>query len=95
MVQNTADILLLDKKIILSEDQKSILDEKLINLKMQLTEKPKVRVLYFDETSNNLGGGYVFYSGILRRIEEHPARLIMMDRKEIIIVDILDINGDI
>ena len=88
----TADILLLDKRIVLSEDQKNILDEKLMNLKKRISEKPKVQVIYFDETSNELGGGYVSYSGMLRRIEEHPTRLIMTDRKEINVCDILDIN---
>ena len=92
MVQNTADILLLDRRIVLSEDQKNILDEKLMNLKNWISEKPKVQVIYFDETSNELGGGYVSYSGMLRRIEEYPDRLIMMDRKEINICDILDIE---
>ena len=95
MVQNTADILLLDRRIVLSEDQKNILDEKLMNLKKRISEKPKVYVLYFDEASNDLGGRYASYSGMLRRIEEHPTRLIMTDRKEINVCDILDINGNI
>ena len=95
MVQNTADILLLDKKIILSEDQKNILDTKLKNLKMHIAKKPRVQVLYLDDTSNDFGSGYVSYFGILRRIEEYPAKLVMTDRKEINICDILDINGDI
>ena len=95
MVQDTADILLLDKRVILSEDRKAILDEKLKVLKEQITDKPRVSVLYFDQTANELGGGYVSYTGVLRRIEEYPARLIMMDRKEINICDIIDINGNI
>lgn len=95
MVQDTADILLLDKRMTLSEDQKATLDEKLIMLKEQITLKPEVQVLYFDRTANALGGGYVSYTGALRRIEEYPARLIMMDRKEINICDIIDINGNI
>ena len=95
MVQDTADILLLDKRVILSEDQKMILDEKLKVLKEQITDKPEVRVLYFDKAANALGSGYVSYTGVLRRIEEHPARLIMMDRKEIYIGDILEITADL
>lgn len=94
MVQDTVDILLLDKRVILSEDQKNILDEKLKLLKLQIAKRPKVQVTYFDEVSSDLGGGYVSYFGILRRIEEHPARLIMMDRKEIYIEDILDISAN-
>ena len=95
MVQDAADILLLDKRIVLSEEQKNVLDEKLMNLKKRISEKPKVQVIYFDEASNDLGGGYASYSGMLRRIEESPKRLIMMDRKEIKICDILDINGNL
>ena len=92
MVQDTADIRLLDKRIILSEDQKNILDEKLKRLKLQMSERPEIQVLYFDEIANDLGGGYISYSGTLRRIEEYPDRLIMMDRKEIYICDIIDMN---
>ena len=95
MVQDTVDILLLDKRVILSEDQKNILDEKLKLLKLQINKRPKVQVTYFDEVSSDLGGGYVSYFGILRRIEENPARLIMMDRKEIYIRDILEITADL
>ena len=95
MVRDTADILLLDKRITLSEGQKTILDEKLMNLKKRISEKPKVHVIYFDEALNDLGRGYASYYGMLRRIEEHPTRLIMTDRKEIKICDILDINGNI
>lgn len=95
MVQDTEDILLLDKRVMLSEDQKNILDEKLKLLELQITKRPKVQVIYFDEVSSDLGGGYVSYFGILRRIEEYPARLIMMDRKEIYIGDILEITTDL
>ena len=95
MVQSTADALLLDKRVILSEDQKEFLDEKLSLLKEHISEKPEVHVLYFDINSNNLGGGYVSYFGVIRRIEERPTRLIMMDRKEIDIDDVLDMNSDL
>ena len=95
MVKDTADTLLLDRRVILSEDQKETLDEKLRILKEQVSAKIEIYVVYFDKTANALGGGYVSYTGVLRRIEEYPARLIMMDRKEINICDIIDINGNI
>ena len=91
LVKDAADILSLDKKVVLSEDQKDILDQKLLRLSTQINDKPEIQVLYFDKSSNDLGGGYASYSGILRRIEEQPCRLIMMDKKEIPICDILDI----
>ena len=91
LVKDAADILSLDKKVILSEDQKDILDQKLLRLSTQINDKPEIQVLYFDKSSNDLGGGYASYSGILRRVEEQPCRLVMMDKKEIPICDILDI----
>lgn len=95
MVQDAADTLLLDQRVILSEDQKGILDEKLKILQENLAEMPEIHVIYFDGNSNELGGGYVSYFGIVRRVEHYPAKLIMMDRKEILVSDILDMGGDI
>ena len=93
MVQDTADTLLLDQRVILSEDQKGILDEKLKILQEHLAEMPEIHITYFDENSNELGGGYVSYFGTVRRMEHYPAKLIMMDRKEILVSDILDMDG--
>ena len=93
MVQDTADTLLLDQRVILSEDQEGILDEKLKILQEHLAEVPEVHITYFDENSNELGGGYVSYFGAVRRVEHYPAKLIMMDRREIPVSDILDIDG--
>lgn len=93
MVQDTADTLLLDQRVILSEDQKGILDEKLKVLQEHLAEMPEIHITYFDENSNELGGGYVSYFGTVRRMEHYPAKLIMMDRKEILVSDILDMDG--
>ena len=95
MVQDTADTLLLDQRVILSEDQKGILDEKLKVLQEYLAEVPEVHITYFDENSNELGGGYISCFGAVRRVEYYPARLIMMDRREILVSDILDMNGDV
>ena len=93
MVQDTTDTLLLDQRVILSEDQKGILDEKLKILQEHLAEMPEIHITYFDENSNELGGGYVSYFGMVRRMEHYPAKLIMMDRKEILVSNILDMDG--
>ena len=95
MVQDTADTLLLDQRVILSEDQKGILDEKLKTIQEHLAEMPEIHITYFDENSNELGGGYVSYFGTVRRMEHYPAKLIMMDRKEILVSAILDMDGDV
>ncbi|WP_458408230.1 hypothetical protein [Anaerotignum sp.] len=95
MVENTAAALLLDQRVMLSEDQNEILDEKLKVLQEHLTEMPQIHITYFDENSNELGGRYVSYYGIVKGVKYHPARLIMMDRKEILVSDISDIDGKI
>lgn len=95
MVQDAADLRLLDQRVILGEDQKGILDEKLKVIQEHLAEMPEIHITYFDENSNELGGGYVSYFGAVRRVEYYPTRLIMMDRKEIFLRDILDINSNI
>ena len=92
MVQDTAGTLLLDQRVILSEDQRGILDEKLKTIQEHLAEMPEIHITYFDENSNELGGGYVSCFGAVRRVEYYPTRLIMMDRKEIFVSDILDID---
>lgn len=91
MVQDTADILLLDKRIILSEDQKNILDEKLNRLKNLSLENIEIFVLYFEEIACGIGR-YISYYGKVKKLEKHPARLIMMDKKQIYINDILEID---
>ena len=87
MVQDTADILLLDRRIILSEDEKADLDHKLRVLLANINLQPEFTVLYFDEQANRLGGAYVMHSGKMKKIEEHPSAIIFED--------IVKINSDI
>ena len=51
LVKDAADILSSDKKVILSEDQKDILDQKLLRLSTQINDKPEIQVLYFNKFS--------------------------------------------
>ena len=95
MVEDAVDMLLLDRRMILSEDQESSLNEKINHLMLQLDTKPKVKVIYFDRIAKGVEGKYTSYLGILRRIEKQPARLIMMDHKEIYVCDVLDIDENV
>ena len=92
MVQDTADILLLDKRVILSEDAKCLLDAKIQGIKEIINQKPEIKIVYFDEKINKLGGGYVLHSGKVKKIEKYPATLVFLDRKKVLIENIFDIN---
>jgi len=95
MVQDTADYRLLDQRILLSEDEKSILDCKLQFLLDRISQNPEIRVVYFDEAANKLGGGYVAYSGKVKKVEEFPMTILFKDGKKIRIEDIVKIASDV
>ena len=94
MVQDTADILLLDKRIILSEDAKCLLDVQLQGIREKIDLNPEIKIVYFDENANRLGGGYVLYSGKVKRIEEYPAMLVFLDGKKVLVEDIVEIENE-
>ena len=94
MVQDTADILLLDKRVILSEDARSLLDAKLQGIKEIINQNPEIKIVYFDEKANKLGGGYTLHSGKVKRIEEYPAMLVFLDGKKVSVEDIVQIENE-
>lgn len=93
MVQDTADYRLLNQRIVLSEDEKTILDKKLQLVLEQIGQNPEIRVVYFDEAANKLGGEYVVYSGKAKKIEETPGRIVFLDGKRIQVRDIVQMNN--
>ena len=94
MVQDTADILLLDKRVILSEDAKSLLDVQLQGIREKIDLNPEIKIVYFDEKVNKLGGGYALHSGKVKKIEEYPAMLVFLDGKKVLIEDIIQIENE-
>lgn len=94
MVQDTADILLLDKRIILSEDAKCLLDLQLQGIREKIDLNPEIKIIYFDEKANKLGGGYALHSGKVKRIEEYPAMLVFGDGKKVLVEDIVQIENE-
>ena len=92
MVQDTADYRLLEQRIILSEDEKAILDRKLQTILECINENPEIRLFYFDEAVNKLGGEYVVYSGKVKKIEELLGIIVFVDGKKICLDDIIRIE---
>ena len=94
MVQDTADILLLDKRVILSEDAKSLLDVQLQGIREKIDLNPEIKIIYFDEDANRFGGGYALHSGKVKKIEEYPATLVFLDGKKVSAEDIVQIENE-
>lgn len=94
MVQDKADILLLDQKAILDEDRQSILDRQMQVLMDSIKTHPEIKVIYFNGTVNNLGV-YSTHTGKVKKVEEYPAMIIFEDGKKIMMEDIIELDVDL
>ena len=83
---------LTDRKIELTEDMKSIINEKLHILREGLDQKLGVVITYFVPDGRKEGGEYVTVSGIVKDINEYERTVILLDKTEIPIDDILEIE---
>lgn len=92
MVRNTADLLLLDKRISIDDDWKNILGHNLQVILENPTLNQLVRITHFDEQATELGGTYVEYEGNIEKLKEFPPRIIFSDGTEIKIENIIDIQ---
>lgn len=83
---------LTDRKIELTEDARSDLDDKIQIIKESLEQPPKVLFTYFLKDRKKKGGAYVEAFGTVRKINEIDRQIILLDGKTISIEDILDIE---
>lgn len=81
-----------DDRIEIDEEIKKMLNEKLINIKNQINQKPKVTFMYFIPDLKKNGGQYVEVSGNVKKIDEYEDKIILEGGNEILINDIIDIN---
>ena len=93
MVQDTADTLLAEQRVLLSEDEKSILDCQFQILLKNLSSHPEITVVYFEESGKKQG--YVSHCGRVKKIEEYPHRIVFADGKRIGTEDIIQMKGRI
>lgn len=91
MVQDTADTLLSEQRVLLSEDDRSILDCRFQALLEHLSSQPEITVGYFDENAKR----YVSYCGRVKKIEEYPHRIVFANGKRIETEDIIQMRGRI
>ena len=80
-----------DKKIILDEEAKEILDNKISLIKSKLSLKPVVSITYFVPDKSKSGGSYNSVKGIIKKIDLYKGIIVINDNK-ISICDIIDID---
>ena len=79
----------------LDEELKTILDEKLQIIQEKINTKPKITFTYFIPDLKKNGGKYVTVTGKVRKIDRNKQLIVLEDKTEIFIPDIIEIVGDI
>lgn len=84
---------LTDQKIELGEEQLSVLNRKYQILTQHLSDHPEVTIVYFEPDKFKSGGAYLSVMGVVKKIREYEAEIILEDGTVISIENILDISG--
>lgn len=80
-----------DDRIILDEEAKEILDNKINLIKSKLSLKPNVTITYFVPDKSKSGGSYKSVRGVVRKIDLYKG-IIIIDNNKINICDIISID---
>ena len=83
------------EKIEIDENLKNILDMKLQLLQEYIGKKIEVSFTYFEKDAYKSGGKYITHIGILKKIDSLNQTIILADKKEILIEDLIDISGEV
>ncbi len=84
-----------DEYIEPSEEMKLVLNEKILFLTSELSNKPTVSITYFKPDEFKSGGEYITVTGLIKKIRQDE-RLIQMTSGEIISIDtVLNIDGEV
>lgn len=84
-----------NKKIIIDEDKKEELDQKLKIIQENILDKPVVTITYFIPDLKKDGGEYVKVTKCVEAINTYEKTIILQDNKKINILEIIDITGDL
>lgn len=85
---------LTSKRREIDEELRTILDIKLQILKDKINLRPKVTFTYFVPDTKKDGGTYVTATGNVIKIDEYRQTIVMENRVEIRIIDIIKIEGE-
>lgn len=86
---------LTDRRIELEEDDRAALDRKQQELLERIGERPEVAITWFVPDARKDGGQYITTVGRLKRIDEVRRVMVLVDRTEIPLNDIFDIEAEI
>lgn len=76
----------------LDEEIKEILNEKLQKIQQKINTKPEIIITYFIPDLKKDGGKYVTITGRVRKIDKNKQLIILEDKIEIPVQDIIEIN---
>ncbi|MCH5171755.1 MAG: hypothetical protein J1F31_02855 [Erysipelotrichales bacterium] len=82
------------QKILLSENQVAVINEKLLILN-ECLEQPLITIIYFKKDKKKTGGKYQTIQGKIKKIDETNKVLILQDGTKILLDDLYDIKADI
>ena len=83
---------LTSEKIELSEDKKTLLNNSLQILEEHIKERPLITITYFEKDKKKRGGSYQEYRGHLKKIDSISHTIILVDKREIPIENIVKIS---
>ena len=86
---------LTDTRLELSEDMKTILNEKMQMIVDNMDVDPIVTITYFVPDKKKEGGAYVDVTGIVKEIDEYERCIVMTDKKKIPIEQVRAIEGEL
>ncbi len=86
---------LVDHEILLDDESKEKLNEKIRIISFFVKDHPLIIVTYFIDDLKKDGGRYEAYSGNVRRIDETNHQIIFMDKMKIDIYKIFDIRSNL
>ena len=84
---------LTDTRLELSEDMKTILNEKMQMIVDNLDSEPIVTITYFVPDKKKSGGAYVDITGVVKEFDEYERCIVVTDKKKIPIEQIRAIDG--
>ena len=83
---------LTNRRIELDDEAKSILDNKIQIILEQISQRPTVSITYFLPDTKKAGGEYVTITGIIKKVDGYNQVIVLENRTEIPINEIIDID---
>ena len=81
-------------KIEMMEDDRQLMDRKLLLLTNHLEEEPTITITYFQPDGRKSGGQYLTITGVVKAIRTNERIIIMKDRTKISIDTIVGLEGE-